>query len=166
MAKEGSIAPKERVNIRYETETGGVKEQIELPLRLLVLGDFTGRENPVPLEQRPDINIDKNNFHDVLEKQEVVADFQVDNLLSGTPGDKLAVKMAVKHLNDFGPDAVAEKVPQLAELLAIRRALVELRGPLSQNKEFRKQLQALLSDEGQCKSVLDEMEVGPAPAKA
>ena len=38
MAKEGSVAPKERVNIVYRPATGDAKVEVELPLKLLILG--------------------------------------------------------------------------------------------------------------------------------
>ncbi|HKT99965.1 MAG TPA: type VI secretion system contractile sheath small subunit, partial [Paraburkholderia sp.] len=41
MASDGSVAPKERVNIVYRPATGDAKAEVELPLKLLVLGDFT-----------------------------------------------------------------------------------------------------------------------------
>jgi type VI secretion system protein ImpB len=50
--KEGSVAPKERINIRYVPATLGQQAEIELPLRLVVLGDFTGKEDSTPLEER------------------------------------------------------------------------------------------------------------------
>ena len=52
MSKEGSVAPKERVNITYKPATGNAKEEVELPLKLLMLGDYTQRPDPTPLEDR------------------------------------------------------------------------------------------------------------------
>ncbi len=63
---EGSIAPKERVNITYKPATGDAKEEVELPLKLLVMGDFTLKEDDTMLEDREPISVDKNNFNDVL----------------------------------------------------------------------------------------------------
>src|SRR5690349_17375844 len=65
MAKEASVAPKERVNIIYKP-AGDAQEDVELPLRILMLGDFTGRADETPVEERKPINIDKDNFNDVL----------------------------------------------------------------------------------------------------
>ena len=38
MAKEGSVAPKERINVTFKPATGGAQEELELPLKLMVLG--------------------------------------------------------------------------------------------------------------------------------
>ena len=59
MAKEGSVAPKERVNIVYRPATGDAKEEIELPLKLLVVGDFTRSQDDRMVEEREPINVDK-----------------------------------------------------------------------------------------------------------
>ena len=66
MAQEASVAPKERVNIVYKPATGDAKEEVELPLKLLVLGDFTNRPDDRTMEDRDPISVDKDNFDDVL----------------------------------------------------------------------------------------------------
>ncbi len=69
MSKEQSVAPKERVNITYKPATGNAKEEVELPLKMLMLGDYTGRPDPRPLEDRKPINVDKDNFSKVMSEQ-------------------------------------------------------------------------------------------------
>lgn len=164
--KDGAVAPQERINIRYKTETGGVQEDVELPLRLLVLGDFTGRPDTSDkpdfktIEERKPINIDKNNFDDVLKSQQVGLSLQVDNVVK--PEDKeLKVELKFDSMKDFDPEGIAHQVPELRELLELREALTELKGPLAQNAAFRKKLQALLDDENERASILDEIGLGP-----
>ena len=62
MAREGTVAPRERVNIVYRPALGDAQEQIELPLKLLIMGDFTGKEDDRMLEDRETVEIDKDNF--------------------------------------------------------------------------------------------------------
>ncbi len=81
MAKEGSVAPKERINITFKPAIAGAQEEIELPLKLLVLGDFTQRVDERKLENRKAISIDKNNFNDVMAKQELELVMSVPNRL-------------------------------------------------------------------------------------
>ncbi len=81
MAKESSVAPRERVNIVYRPATGDAKEEVELPLKLLIMGDFTGKPDDRPLEERDPVNIDKDNFNEVLKAQNLG--------LKLTVGDKL-----------------------------------------------------------------------------
>jgi type VI secretion system protein ImpB len=159
MANEGSVAPKERVNIVYRPATGGMQAEIELPLKLMVLGDFTLRDDSTPVEDRKPINIDKDNFNDVLKGQNLSLDLTVPNKLSN-PGDEasdLAVKINFESLNDFSPDAIVEKIPELANLINLRDALKALKGPLGNIPEFRKRLQDLVQDDGTRARLLSEL---------
>lgn len=69
MAKDGSVAPKERINITFKPAVGSAQEDVELPLKLMVLGDFSQRADPRKLEDRKPIGIDKHTFDEVLAKQ-------------------------------------------------------------------------------------------------
>lgn len=158
--KDGAVAPQERINIKYRTETGGAVEEVELPLRLLVAGDFTGRPDATPLEERKPINIDKNNFDEVLQSQHVGLKLQIDNTLSDKAGEQLSTELHFNSMSDFEPESVAQQIPELRELLELREALTELKGPLSQNAEFRKRLQKLLDDASERGSILDEIGLG------
>src|ERR1700722_18579298 len=146
MAKEGSVAPQERVNITYKPSTGNAQEEVELPLKMLFIGDYTGRADPRPLEERKPINVDKDNFQQVLAEQNLGVTMQVPDMLSGEKGSELPVTLRFKKLSDFGPDAVAEQVPELKTLLEVRAALTALKGPLGNVPAFRKKMAALLAD--------------------
>ena len=62
MAKDGSVAPRERINIKYRPATGDATEEKELPLKLLMMGDYTLRNDATPLEERKPVQVDKDNF--------------------------------------------------------------------------------------------------------
>ena len=160
MAKEGSVAPKERVNIVYRPATGDAKEEVELPLRLLVMGDFTLQEDERMVEEREPVNIDKDNFNEVLRSQNVGLNLTVPNKLSGEPDDEMSVKLNFSSLKDFGPEAVAQSVPELNKLLELRQALTALKSPLSNVPDFRKKVQELVKDESAREKLLKELGVG------
>jgi type VI secretion system protein ImpB len=145
MAKEGSVAPKERVNIVYKPATDGA-EEVELPLKILALGDYTGKPDDRPVEDRKPINIDKDNFEEVLEKHEVGVDLSVADRLSGEDGGELSVSLKFSTMGDFTPEGVLNQVPELQKLMDLRNALTALKSPLGNKPEFRKQLQKLLED--------------------
>jgi type VI secretion system protein ImpB len=144
MAKEGSVAPKERVNIVYRPATGNAQEQVELPLRLLVIGDFTNAPDERTLESREAINLDKDNFNEVLKAQNLELKAQVANKLTGE--GQLAVNLKFDSIKDFDPDQIIKKIPELAKLFELRDALRALKGQLGNVPEFRKKLQALVTD--------------------
>ena len=159
MAKEASVAPKERVNIVYRPAVGDAKEEVELPLRLLVMGDFTQRADDRMIEEREPINIDKDNFNEVLKEQKISLNLAVPTKISGEPDDELNVQLNFESIKDFEPEAVARKTPELNKLLELREALTALKGPLSNIPEFRKKIQALVKDEATREQVLKELGV-------
>jgi type VI secretion system protein ImpB len=160
MPKEGSVAPPERVNIRYKPAVGNAQEEVELPLKMLFLGDYKGRPDPEPLEKRRPINVDKGNFEQVLAEQKLGLTLSVPETLSGEPGGSLAVTLGFQRLNDFGPEAVANQVPELRKLLELREALNSLKSPLSNMPAFRKKIQELLNDPGRRVQLMNELGLG------
>ena len=146
MAKEGSVAPRERVNIVYKSSVGDAQEEVELPLRFMMLGDYTGRADSTPLEDRKPIDINKDNFNDVLRSQNVSLTVQVPNKLADKDGEEMPVTMKFSHIKDFEPEAVVNQVPELKKLLDLRQALNALKGPLGNLPEFRKKIQTIIGD--------------------
>ena len=157
MPQEGSIAPKERVNIIYRPATGDAKEEVELPLKILVLGDFTLTADDRMLEDRDPVSVDKDNFNDVLKAQGLELAMNVPNHLTGAPDDQMAVKMQFNSLKDFEPDAIAQKIPELAKLMELRDALKALKGPLANVPDFRRKVQDMVKDEGARAKLLKEL---------
>ena len=144
--KDQSVAPKERVNIVYKSQVGDAQEEAELPLKILMVGDYTGRADDTPLEDRKPINVDKENFSEVMAKQDLKLNVQVPDRLSGEMDTNLNVELKFKSLADFGPEGLARQVPELQKLVELRQALNALKGPLGNIPAFRKKIQALLSD--------------------
>lgn len=160
MASEGSVAPKERVNIVYKSDTGGAQQEKELPLKMLVMGDFTQRADSTPVENRKTININKDNFDDVLGSQKLKLELSAANTLSGN--GEIPVQLQFKSIKDFGPEAVAKQVPELSKLLELREALNALKGPLGNIPAFRKKIQAIIGDEAARSKILSELGDKPA----
>jgi type VI secretion system protein ImpB len=157
MAKDQTVAPQERVNITYKPATGDRQSEVELPLKMLFIGDYTGRTDERQVEDRKPINVDKDNFNQVLGEQNVTLSVNVPNRLTDEPGAELSAKLSFKKLSDFGPDAVAEQIPEVKTLLEVRAALTALKGPLGNVPAFRKKLQALLSDTGSRERLMREL---------
>ena len=158
MAKEGSVAPKERINVTFKPATGGAQEEIELPLKLMVLGDFTQRADERKIEDRKPISIDKNSFDDVLAKQELNLTFGVPNRLhDDVDGNDLAVQLRINSMKDFNPANLVEQVPELKKLMELRDALVALKGPLGNAPAFRKAIESVLADDDSRDRVLAEL---------
>ncbi len=155
---EGSVAPKERVNIVYKSQTGDQTEEVELPLKLLMVGDFTGKPSDDPVEDRQPVNVEKDNFNDVMAGMNLSLDLQVSNALSDEDDD-MSVHLEVKSIADLGPDSVARQVPELESMLEMRRALLALKGPLGNVPAFRKAIQNILNDDDTRAQIMKELGV-------
>jgi type VI secretion system protein ImpB len=162
MAKESSVAPKERVNIVYKPATGDAKEEKELPLKLLMLGDYTLRDEETLLEDRKPISIDKDNFNDVMQSHGLSLTLNVPNKLAapdaGGEEKQLTAKLEFKTMKDFHPEAIAQKIPELNQLLQLRAALTALKGPLGNLPAFRKKIESIIADAKTREKLLREIE--------
>ena len=148
MAEDGSVAPPERINIVYKAAIGDAQQEKELPLKMLVVGGFSNKKDDTPVEERKPVDINGDNFNQVLKGMGLKLDVQVSNKLDDKGGE-LPVKLSLDSLKSFGPEAVAAQVPELARLLELRQALSALKGPMGNFPEFRKKIQGLLGDADQ-----------------
>ncbi|OPA88515.1 type VI secretion system-associated protein [Pseudomonas fluorescens] len=158
MAKEGSVAPKERINLTFKPAIGDAQEDVELPLKLLVLGDFIQREDPRKLEDRKPIGIDKNTLDEVLAKQTLSLTLNVPNRLQECPDvEELGIQVHINSMKDFNPAQLVEQIPELQKLMALREALMALKGPLGNTPSFRKAIEQALADDESRARVLAEL---------
>ncbi|MBB3321067.1 MULTISPECIES: type VI secretion system contractile sheath small subunit [Atlantibacter] len=137
--------PKARINLKLNLHTGGAQKKIELPLKLLVTGDFSNGQDNRPLSEREKVNINKNNFNSVLGEFSPSVNLTVENTLAGD-GSEENVKLTFREMKDFEPEAVARQIPQLKAMLAMRNLLRDLKSNLLDNVTFRKELEHILKD--------------------
>jgi len=159
-APAGSVAPRERVNITYRPATEGAQEDVELPFKILVLGDFTGKPDERPVEDREPIAVDKDNFDKVMAAQQLAVEVSVPNALTDGPdAGELAASLRFASLADFRPEGLARQVPELRRLLELRAALVALKGPIVNVPGFVRKIRELLKDPEQRARLLRELDV-------
>ena len=116
-----------RVNLTYEAQVGDHREERELPLKLLVIGDFTGRSDDTPLAGRRIVTIDRDTFDQVLASMQIRIAITVTNCLAEKPA-VLDVKLEIARLDDFTPGRMTQQIPVL-------RALIDHRERLTRSKE-------------------------------
>lgn len=163
MASRSTAAPPERINITYETKVDGAQKQIELPFRLAVLGDFTGRPDNTRIEGREMQSVNKENFNQVMKACNLKLSFQVRNVSSEDPESRIPVTFNFESLKDFEPDRVVEQVPDLEKLIRLREALLAVRGPMGNVPDFRKAITDLIKDEASRQKLMWELGLSKSP---
>jgi type VI secretion system protein ImpB len=137
-----------RVHVTYDVEVGDAIEMKELPFVLGVLGDFTGQpEQPLArLRERKFVEVNPDNFDQVLEGMKPHLSFSVENKLSEEPdAPQLKVDLHFKSMDDFDPENVAKQVKPIRELLDLRTKLADLRGSLQGNDKLEELLMDAVS---------------------
>lgn len=156
MAKKGSVAPKERINIVYKSKVDG-QEEVELPFKMLVMQDLTLQDKELDVEERDPVKIDRETFNEVMESFGLNMDLSVKDRLSGDEDGLLPMHLKFQNLKDFTPDGIANQVPELKKLLELRDALSALKSPLGNKGNFRKKIQSMLADEKTREAMLKEL---------
>lgn len=174
MAKFSSFqneVPKSRINIRYVKDIGGAQEKVELPLKLLLVGEYGTDRPEEPVEERERIKIDMNNFRNVMKEMNLKLSMNVANHLSEIPDDKMTVDLEFNSLKDFTPDEIVQQVPELKTMMELRSLLKDLKSRVITNRDFRRALDDLLAKDGKAKenqkAILDELSrLAPLPESA
>ncbi|MDR2821280.1 MAG: type VI secretion system contractile sheath small subunit [Desulfovibrio sp.] len=157
--KEATIAPKERINVTFKPATGGAVEEIELPMKVMVLGDFLQRHDSRPLIDRKPVSVNKNNFEEVMAKQNLAMTLSIPNVLQDDETeDELPVNLQIGSMKDFEPASILEQIPETNKLMRVREALVSLKGPMGNMPAFRKALDDVLKDPRQRAAVQKELQ--------
>jgi type VI secretion system protein ImpB len=138
-----------RVQIEYEVQVGDAIEIKEIPFVMGVLGDFAGQpvEEQARLKDRKFVEVNPDNFDDVLASMKPHLAYSVENKLSEDPdAPKLKVDLNFRSMDDFSPEAVARQVTPIKKLLDLRTKLSDLRGTLQTNEKLDEVLQDVVSN--------------------
>ena len=150
--------PKSRLTLKYKTEVNGAAEDINLPLRLNVVGDFSGgtsKDRKVDLEERRLRNLDGNNTDAVMKDMGISLSIAVPNKIDDE--EDLQVDLDIDSMKAFSPDKIAQQVPKLKGLLMVKELLEELMSNVDNRKEFRKLLGDLMKDQDALTALKDEL---------
>ncbi len=145
---------KPRVHITYEVETEGAAIVRELPFVMGVMGDFSGDPTaPLqPMSERKFVQIDRDNFNDVMARMNPGLRLRVDNKLSET-GGQMAVDLKFNAIEDFEPARVAAQVPALRALMETRAKLRDLMSKVDRSEELESLLEKVLQNESELKTL-------------
>lgn len=160
MAKKASKARESRVNIQISDRLRGGAEP-ELPFRILVMGDYTQKDDNRPIYEREPVDINKSNFDAVMQSFNLSLDLSVDNKISGSGEMPISLKFGT--LKDFRPESIAKQVPELKNLLDLRNAMKALR-PKMGDKAAQKDLLGAIKDPEVRDKIVSMISSSEAPA--
>ena len=149
---------KPRVHITYEVETEGAEILRELPFVVGIMGDFSGdpTQQLKPLSERKFIQIDRDNFNEVMARMTPGLNIRVDNKLADD-GSQMAVSLRFDSIEDFEPARVAEQVPALKALLETRNKLRDLMSKVDRSEQLESLLEQILTNENELKSLSGQL---------
>ncbi|MCD9029080.1 type VI secretion system contractile sheath small subunit [Luteimonas sp. BDR2-5] len=147
-----------RVQLTYDVEVGDAIEKKELPFVAGVVGDFSGQpaEPLAKMKERKFVNIDKDNFDDVLKGMKPRVQTQAENRLKGD-GSKIGVELTFNSLEDFSPERVVNQIDPLRKLLEARQRLADLRNKMAGNDKFEELLSDVLKNTDQITRLSKEL---------
>ena len=155
---------KPRVHLTYEVETGGAAVKKELPFVVGVLGDFSGNpEQPLkPLRDRKFVQIDRDNFNDVMASTAPELNMKVKNTLAGDDSE-MAVALKFKNMDDFRPAQVANQIEPLRKMLETRNKLNDLIAKADRSSDLESLLEDALKDPKAMKKLSSELGIDSGP---
>jgi type VI secretion system protein ImpB len=150
-----------RVQITYDVETGGAIEMKELPFVVGVLGDFSGKpEEALPaIKNRKMVEIDRDNFDQVLAGMKPRVAYNVDNRLQ-EDGSKVGIDLKFNKIDDFEPDSIVQQVDPLRKLVEARQKLSDLLSKMDGNEKLENILNEVIADASKQKELGDALGIG------
>jgi type VI secretion system protein ImpB len=152
--------PKSRLTLRYKTEVSGQPEDVSLPLRLLVEGDFSlgsSKDRKVDLEERRLRTLDGTNTDAAMKDMGMSLKFAVSNKIDPEMAEDMDVEIPIESMKSFSPDHVAKHVPKLRGILQMKKLLEEVISTVDNRKDFRKLLNELMSDEEALAKMMEQL---------
>jgi type VI secretion system protein ImpB len=156
-----------KVQISYDVETYDAIEKKELPFMVGILADLGGDNRPTDARGRPQkitdrtfMNVDRDNFDEVLGSCRPRVSCRVPDRLTGEPGRNMTIDIEFGNLADFHPEKVAEKVEPLRKLMDVRRRLASLKQKMDGNDDLEEQLNEILADAEERRKLLASLGTG------
>ncbi|HEX8436716.1 type VI secretion system contractile sheath small subunit [Archangium sp.] len=150
--------PKSRITLVYRTTINGQEEDVKLPFRVVVLGDFSlgsAKDRQVDLEERKLRSVTGSNLNELMKDMGMSVSFEVDDKISSDGDGKIAVELPIDRMKSFHPDEIVQHVPKLKALMMMRKLLLEMQSDIDNRKELRRTLYELFSNKEQLQKLLE-----------
>jgi type VI secretion system protein ImpB len=134
-----------RVQITYDVEVGNAIEKAEIPFVVGIMADLSGFGDNVPGDReplkskdRPFVEIDRDNFTDVMAK--ISPGLPISGALDDNGNPTADGRLVFRSLDEFNPVAIVGRVKTLKELQTQRTALRDVLTKLDSNDELYAEL--------------------------
>ena len=150
--------PKSRITLVYRTKINGQQEDVKLPFRVVVLGDFSlgsSTDRQAELDERKLRSVTGSNISELMKDMGMSVSFDVDDRISADGEGKMQVELPINRMKSFHPDEIVHHVPKLKALMLMRKLLLEMQSDIDNRKELRRKLYELFSDKEQLQKLLE-----------
>lgn len=152
--------PKSRITLTYKTEVEGEPAVVDLPMRLMVLGDFSNgssKDRRVDLDERAPRALNGRNTDEIMKDLGINLDIVVPNRVNPNE-EEMRVQVNIDSMASFSPEEVAKQIPQIRSLLLLKKLLEEVQSNVANKKEFAQLLGKLYSDGEALKKMRDKLQ--------
>jgi len=152
--------PKSRLTLTYRTNVTGQPEDVQLPFRLLIMGDLskgTSKDQRVDLDARNIRQLDGKNLNQVIKDMDMSVEFSVPNMIDPDKRAELDVTIPITSMRWFTPVANAQHLPKVRALLLLKKLLLEVQANIDNRKEFRTLLRELATHPDQAKALFADL---------
>jgi type VI secretion system protein ImpB len=108
------------------------------------------------LKERKFVQIDKENFNEVMERIAPEINIKVKNTLAGDDS-LIPVQLKFRSMDDFEPGRIAEQVPALKKLLDTRNQLRDLMTKVDRSADLENILERVLQNETELKALSSQL---------
>lgn len=152
--------PKSRITLTYKTEVDGETALVNLPLRLLIIGDFSGgtsKDRQLDLEDRKIRSLDGKNTSEIMKDMNIPLNIVVPNKINPRADEDIRVSLSINDMKAFSPQEVAKQIPQIRSLLLLKQLLQELQANVANKKELNILLNKLYADSDSLQNIKENL---------
>ena len=150
--------PKSRITLKYRTTINGQKEDVKLPFRMVVLGDFSqgsSTDRQADLEERQMRSVTGSNINELMRDMGMSLSLEVADKVSADGQGKMSIQLPITGMKSFNPDEIVNHVPKLQALMLLRKLLMEMQADIDNRKDLRRTIYELFSNKENLQKVLE-----------
>jgi type VI secretion system protein ImpB len=153
---------KPRVQIKHKVETEGTRAEQELPRAAGVMSDFSAEPADLlkSLHDRKFIQIDRNNFDDVLARMTPGLELRDEKTLA-EHGTEILISSKFAKIVDLEPAGIVAQVPALKSLIETRKQLHDLVSQADRSEGLESLLERIVQNDGDLKQLVEELKLHP-----